>query len=59
MIATGWLIFTSITMALGKEANINIDNDLLQGIWMASILFAALLSVGGMALLDSTIDDGS
>ena len=58
LMSTGWLIFTSIAMALGKEATVTIQNEWLQAFWLASIGFASLLSVGCQLLLNSTIDPG-
>ncbi len=53
--STSWLIFTSVVMALGKEANIRIESELLTGIWIASIGAAGLFAVLSWLLADSTI----
>lgn len=42
-------------MALGKEANIRIESELLTGIWIASIGAAGLFAVLSWLLADSTI----
>jgi uncharacterized membrane protein YvlD (DUF360 family) len=44
-------------MALGKEADIRVDNDLIQGIWMALIGSAAVFAIVAWLLADSTIQD--